>query len=513
MRHAVQLSDIAVDLRDQLSAAQQTIESKNHQLQKQKSYIEQLEEFIRNLRQKQFGSSSEAQDTLQSGLFDEGEAERTEETDPAADTVTVAAHARQSRKPDRIPADLPREEIVHDLSDADKVCPHDGSALRLIGADISEQLDIVPAQIKVLRHVRRTYACPCCEQYVVTAKKPKQPIEKSLAAPGLLAHVATQKYVDALPLYRQTEIYRRIGVELDRTTLANWMVACGRLVQPLINLIHDRMMEQAVLHMDETRVQVLNEPGRSAQQHSYMWVMRSIQHPAVLYRYAPSRSGDVARQLLGDYRGALMVDGYEGYSAVCAAQHLTRLGCWAHARRKFVEAQKAQAKGKTGKADQALAFIQALYRIEQLGKDTSPEERHAMRHAQARPIIDKIRQWMEKSIPNTPPQTLLGKALSYVHNQWPHLIRYLDDGQYPIDNNAAENAIRPFVVGRKNWLFSASPSGATASANLYSLIETAKANGIEPYVYLRRVFTDLPNAQCVEQVEALLPWNVKGGVG
>jgi transposase len=513
MHHAAKSLDNRIDLRDQLSAAQQEIERHRHQLEKQKSYIEQLEEFIRNLRQKQFGASSEGQDPLQVSLFDEGEEAGVDAPESAADTVNVAAHERQPRKAARIPADLPREEIVHDLNDADKLCPHDGSALRLIGADTSEQLDIIPAQIKVLRHVRRKYACPCCEQYVVTAQKPKQPIEKSLAAPGLLAHIATQKYVDALPLYRQTEIYRRIGVELDRTTLANWMMACGRLIQPLINLIHDRMTAQAVLHMDETRVQVLNEPGRSAQQHSYMWVMRSIEQPAVLYRYASSRSGDVAQHLLGDYRGALMVDGYEGYSAVCATQALSRLGCWAHARRKFVEAQKAQAKHKTGKADQALAFIQALYRIEQQVKDTPPQERHTIRQAQAQPIIDNIGRWMEKSIPSTPPQALLGKALAYLHHQWPHLIRYLEDGRYPIDNNAAENAIRPFVVGRKNWLFSASPSGATASANLYSLIETAKANGIEPYVYLRRVFTDLPNAQSVEQIETLLPWNVKGGVG
>ena len=508
MQHAAQSPETAIDLRDQLSAAQQKIE-------RQKSYIDQLEEFIRNLRQKQFGASSEVQDPLQVSLFDEGEEEGEEEgvDGTEAATVTVAAHERQPRKPERIPPDLPREEIIHDLAEAEKVCPHDGSALRLIGTDSSEQLDIIPAQIKVLRHVRRKYACPCCEQYVVTASKPKQPIEKSLAAPGLLAHVATQKYVDGLPLYRQTEIYRRIGIELGRTTLANWMVASGKLIQPLINLIHDHMTAQAVLHMDETRVQVLNEPGRAAQQQSYMWVLRSIEHPAVLYHYAPSRSGDVAKQLLGDYRGALMVDGYEGYTAVCATQQLTRLGCWAHARRKFVEAQKAQAKNKTGKADQALAFIQTLYRVEQLAKDKPPEERRTIRDAQARPIIDKIWQWMEKSVPHTPPQTLLGKALHYLQHQWPHLIRYLDDGQYPIDNNAAENAIRPFVVGRKNWLFSASQSGATASANLYSLIETAKANDIEPYAYLRRVFTDLPNAQSVEQIEALLPWNIKSGVG
>jgi hypothetical protein len=328
MQPAMQSSDTTVDLHAQLSVAQKKIEQ-------QKSYIDQLEEFIRSLHQKQFGASSEAQDTLQSGLFDEGESEPADDSALTEDTVMVAAHERQPRKPARIPAELPREEIIHDLADADKVC----------------------------------------------------------------------------------------------------------------------------------------------------------------------------------YRGALMVDGYEGYSAVCATQALIRLGCWAHARRKFIEAQKAQAKHKTGKADQALAFIQALYRIEQLAKDTSPEERHAIRDTQARPIVDKIRQWMEKSVPHTPPKTLLGKALFYLQHQWPHLIRYLEDGRYPINNNAAENTIRPFVVGRKNWLFSASPSGATASANLYSLIETAKANGIEPYVYLRRVFTDLPNAQRVEQIEALLPWNVKSGGG
>jgi transposase len=504
MPNTAKLADNAVDLHNQLAAAQQEIAHKNNRLEQQKAYIGQLEEFIRNLRQKQFGASSEVQNALQVSLFDETEAEPLE---AEAECIVVAAHQRQSKKSARIPPDLPREEIVHDLVDADKICPHDGTPLKFIGAETSEQLDIIPAQIKVLHHVRKKYACPCCEQYIVTAPKPKQPIEKGIAAPGLLAYVATQKYVDALPLYRQTEIFKRIGVELDRTTLANWMVACGQLIQPLINLIREKMLEQSVLHMDETRVQVLNEPGRSAQQQSYMWVLRSsIQTPAVLYHYAPSRGGDIAKELLGEYRGALMVDGYEGYNGVCTMQNLTRLGCWAHARRKFIDAQKAQAKNKTGKADQALAYIQQLYRIEQLAKEKTPEEHYAIRQTQSQPIIDKLHQWLEKSIPTTPPQTLLGKALFYLQHQWPHLIRYVDDGAYPIDNNAAENAIRPFVIGRKNWLFSASQSGATASANLYSLIETAKANGLEPYAYLRRVFADLPNAQTVEHIEILLPW-------
>jgi transposase len=342
MQNAAKLSSDSVDLHHQLTAAQQKIEQ-------QKNYIDQLEEFIRNLRQKQFGASSEQQNALQPSLFDETESNdhTTADTEESA-SITVAAHTRIVQKSARIPAELPREEIVHDLLDVDKICPHDGTPLKCIGAETSEQLDIVPAQVKVLQHVRRKYACPCCEQYLITAPKPKQPIEKSLAAPGLLAYVATQKYVDALPLYRQTEIFKRIGVDIDRTTLANWMVACGKLIQPLINLIHEKMFDQSVLHMDETRVQVLNEPGRSAQQQSYMWVLRSLEKPAVLYRYAPSRSGDIAKELLGDYHGALMVDGYDGYNGVCTQQQLTRLGCWSHARRKFIEAKKAQAKNKVG---------------------------------------------------------------------------------------------------------------------------------------------------------------------
>lgn len=310
MQNVANLHVNPTDLNDQLSAVQREIENQKNKIEQQKTYIGQLEEFIRNLRQKQFGASSEVQNPLQVSLFDEVETDTAEPLEP--ESITVAAHTRDAKKTVRIPIDLPREEIVHDLADADKVCPHDGATLKCIGSETSEQLDIAPAQIKVLHHVRRKYACPCCEQYMVTAPKPKQPIEKGIAAPGLLAYVATQKYVDALPLYRQTEIFKRIGVELDRTTLANWMVACGKLIQPLINLIHEKMLDQSVLHMDETRVQVLNEPGRTAQQQSYMWVLRSREYPAVLYRYAPSRGGDVAKELLGEYSGALMVDGYEG---------------------------------------------------------------------------------------------------------------------------------------------------------------------------------------------------------
>jgi len=311
------------------------------------------------------------------------------------------------------------------------------------------------------------------------------PSVKATSLPGLLAHIATQKYVDALPLYRQTEIFKRIGVEMDRTTLAIWMVRCGAVVQPLINLLHERMLEQITLHADETHVQVLNEVGRAAETQRFMWVLRSTQPAcaAVLYHYEPTRRGKVITDLLRDFDGALMTNGYVAYSIPCEKNNITHLACWAHARRKFIDAQKIQLKGKTGKADQALAFIQQLYGIEKVIKDKTPAEKYQVRQAQSLAVLQKIKAWLDKSVSHAPPQSLIGKALYYLYKQWPKLIRYVESGDYPIDNNAAENAIRPFVIGRKNWLFSASPKGATASANLYSLIETAKANGLEPYAY------------------------------
>lgn len=503
----------AAELQEKVAFLEAQLDAKSEQLAQQKSYIRHLEEYLKQLRQKPFSPSSEKLSPDQLPIFNE--AEEVEQTNQAeadaepTDTVTVAAHQRNTRPRVSLPAHLPREEVIHDLPEADKVCPHDGSVLKPIGSDDSEQLEYIPAQLKVLLHKRLKYACPCCEQHLVTAAKPKQPIAKSLAGPGLLAAIATQKYCDALPLYRQSELFKRMGIALDRTNLANWMIKCGELSQPLINLLHERLLEQPVIHMDETPVQVLNEPGKMAQSQSYMWVQASAgDMPVRLFHYAPTRAQVVPLERLSEQTQAIMTDGYEGYGKACDDYQITRLGCWAHARRKFVDAQKLQPKGKTGKADQALAFIQKLYRIEAELKDQPPNERHNVRQQQARPVIDKLHHWLQKGLPNVPPQSVLGKALAYLHNQWPRLIRYLDDGRYPIDNNLAENAIRPFAIGRKNWLFSNSQAGARASANLYSLIETAKANGLNPYRYLLRIFTDLPNAQTVEDIEDLLPCRV-----
>ena len=384
----MQSADAITQYEREIGLLREQNDALNGTLQHLRQYIEQLEEFIRSGRRKQFGPHSERLVDPHPSLFDEPEtlasdAEGEPEGDEATEAAKAPAPAQKRRKKFRIPPELPRVEIIHDLPESEKVCPHDGTPLKHIDSEIHEQLDIIPAQVQVLRHIRHTYACPCCEQHVVTAGKPRQPIEKSMASPRLLATIATQKYVDGLPLYRQAATFARMGLELDRTTQANWMMKCGSLIQPLINLIHEHMLEQPVLHMDETRVQVLDEPGRKPQSQSHMWVIRSTGRPAVLFHYAPTRNAEVPKQLLGDYQGALMVDAYEGYSPVCLNPGITRLGCWAHARRGFFDAKQAYGMNRTGKADEALALIQELYRIEQEAKGKPPDERLALRQGQS----------------------------------------------------------------------------------------------------------------------------------
>lgn len=487
------------------------------QLAEEKEKTARLNEQIKYLLAKRFGPSSEKTSTDQLGLFNEAE-ETVFETGEAVEpkTTTVQSSHTRHRKPRvSIPDTLPREDVVYDIPESEKVCPHDGARLTVIGSEDHEQLEIIPAKVKAIRHKRLKYACPCCDKHIIVAPKPQQPIEKSIASPSVLAYIATQKYADALPLYRQSEMFKRIGIELDRTNMANWMVKCGELVQPLINLLTDHVHNQPCLHMDETTLQVLNEPGKAAQSKSYMWVMAHTgNQPASVYHYADTRSQQIPIHLLSSDNAAIMVDGYEGYHLACTEYGITRLGCWAHARRKFKDAQAlhrgaGRKKGKTGKADQALAYIQKLYAIEKKMKDDPPDKRYEARQKDAKPILEKLKAWTAKSLHTIAPKTKIGEALVYLNNQWGRLTTYLDDGHYPIDNNAAERAIRPFTIGRKNWMFSQSQAGAKASANLYSLIETAKSNELNTYDYLQHIFKELPNAQNAEQIEALLPWNVR----
>lgn len=482
--------------------------------QLQAKYAALLEQ-IRLFQHQRFGASSEKFHSDQQDLFNEAEATAEEipieEVDDALSAPEGASSARK-RGRKALPPELPRIEVIHDLPEEQRHCP-EGHELKVIGEEVSEQLDIIPAKIQVIRHIRKKYACPCCEAHVKTAAAPEQPIPKSNASPGLLAWIVTSKFLDALPLYRQSGMLQRIGITIARGTLAAWVIRCGELIQPLINLLREQLLLYDIQQMDETTIQVLKETGKKAQSKSYIWVQRGGPpgRQVLLFTYDSSRGQHVADALLADYQGYLQTDGYGGYDPVCANNELIQVGCFAHARRKFDEALKAQGKGraiKAGKASKGLIYIQKLYRIEKQIKDLEPEERYQERQQQAVPLFDEIRTWLDKSLPQVPPTSLTGKALYYLDNQWDKLICYCKDGRLEIDNNATERTIRPFVIGRNNWLFADTVEGARASGNLYSLIETVKAHDLEPYRYLRHVFKELPRAQSLEEIEQLLPWHV-----
>ena len=494
----------------------QALISNNNELMSKNEWLEQR---LRLLMHKRFAASSEKAPSNQCDLFNEAEHELStlDATEPDTSendilSVQVSAHTRPALGRRPLPKDLQRVRQEHDLSDEEKQCSCCGGELHRIGEEVSEQLDIIPAKIQVIENVRFKYGCRSCENGVSTAAMPAQPIPGSIASPGLLSFIATSKYVDGLPLYRQEKfLLARLGVDIARATTSMWMVRCGSLIQPLINLMRDRLLEAPLIHCDETRTQVLNESGKPAKSQSYMWVQVAepiVGQKIILFDYDPGRSRSVPLRLLEGFKGYLQTDGYEGYTAVGQREGVINQGCWAHARRKFDEAVKGQKdKHKTGKAHIGLTYIRKLYRIEHTIKESPPDERARVRQEQSQPILQQLRQWLDKSLPQVPPKTLLGKALTYLNNQWHKLIRYCEAGYLRMDNNLAENAIRPFVVGRKAWLFSQSVEGAKASANLYSLVETAKACGLEPCGYLRAVFTELPKADSIEAIEQLLPWN------
>ena len=501
--------------RDQISALKSEIVGLT-------AHIKILEEQLRLASVKTFTPSSEKLASLgHPDLFNEAEAFGTKpESEAQASEIIVPAHKRERGKRKPIDPQLPRTRIEHDIPDDQKTCAC-GCQLTRIGETTSEQIGMVPARAFVKQHVRFKYACRSCEgashdgKAVITAPMPAQPLPKSNCSPELAAFITVSKYADGLPLYRLEGILARYHISVSRTAMACWMIKLGDLVQPLIDLFNAQQLAYDVLQMDETSVQVLKEEGRAAKDKSYMWVRRggAPGQTSVLFDYAATRAGAVPLRLLVDYRGFLQTDDYAGYNASGRRDGVKHVGCLDHARRKFVEAVKAQhaiAGQERGLAPEALLIIRKLYAIEKLARDAqmSAEQRHKLRQDKSKPIWDELRAWLDRNLGAVPPQSLTGKAINYLAADWPRLIRYLDDGRVEISNVLCENAIRPFVIGRKNWLFSDTPAGAHASAKLYSIIETAKAAGIEPYAYLRHIFAGLPQATTPADVQALLPWNI-----
>jgi transposase len=481
-----------------------------------------LEELIRLLKNEIFGRKSEKRPTPESDqqqlyLFNEAEKGPDPEKEKPEEII-VPAHARKKPGRKALPADLPRIEVVHDLAEEEKTCEC-GSPLSRIGEEVSEKLDIIPAKMQVIRHIRYKYACKNCEGVesdgptVKIAPPPAQIIPKGIATPGLVAHILTSKFEDALPFYRQEKIFARLGVDIPRSSMCGWAVKVAEQCEPLLSLLQNEIRSGPLINIDETPVQVMNEPGRSNTSTSYMWVFRGGPpgRPALMYQYHPTRSGQVPGEFLKGYRGYIQTDGYNGYDALGRREGIYLVGCWAHARRKFVEVVKAASgSGRKGHADTALDYIGKLYAVEKSARqnDLDADQIVALRREKSGPVLAEFKIWLDALEKQTPPKGLLGKAVNYTLKNWKRLGRYLENGHITPDNNAAENAIRPFVLGRKNWLFAGHPNGAAASSALFSLIETAKANGLKPYFYLRYLFERLPLACTESEYRALLPTNL-----
>jgi transposase len=508
-------------------------ENKNQLLQEQcrskEAECRNLEERYRVLEEKHltlvrmfFGKRSEKltpEDETQGLLFNEAEdgiaAEDARSPSDEAAVIQVQAHERKKRGRKPIPDNIPREEVIHDLSDDEKKCPCCGNARPLIGTEESEELDIVPAKVTVLHHVKKKYG-PCgCDDFlhtgkpeVITAKAPERMIPGSIASPGLLSYVITSKFADALPFYRQSKIFARIGVELSRATLCNWTIGAYERMEELFSVFIEEIKKGTFMRMDETTVQVLREEGRRPEAKSYMWV--AIGYPArgrplVLYQYHPSRSREIPYAFLDGFTGYLQTDGYDGYNLAAGRDGIIHVGCFAHARRYFFDASKLNK--KDSRAHRALDFIRKLYEIENRLRvqKISPETFVEKRKKEALPLLDDFHSWLVRIEPEVVPSSRTGQAVAYALNEWDKLIRYLDADFLTPDNNEIERAIRPFVIGRKNWLFSNTPRGAQASAAMYSLIESAKANKIEPYHYLRFLFTHLPLVSDKKSLRSMLP--------
>jgi transposase len=495
------LRALAKQLMSELDETRQMVAEQAHDIHFKDTHIRKLTHEIAVLRRYRFGKKSEQLGGEQGLLLED-----TVDADIAAieqelinlggqppDQKSVSRPKRQA-----LPPELPRVQIRHEPHATTCAC---GCQMQRIGEDITEKLDYTPGVFSVERHIRGKWACRQCET-LAQAPMPAQVIDKGIATAGLLAHVLVAKYADHLPLYRQEQIFARAGVKVPRSTLAEWVGVCGVRLQPLVDALRGAILNEPVVHVDETPVQVL-QPGSQKTHRAYLWayapgVFQDLK--TVVYDFTEGRSGAHARAFLGDWRGQLICDDYGGYKA-CFEHGIAEVGCMAHARRKFYELHQS---GKSLIAEQALKSIAQLYEIEAQGAGLAPEARQQLREQQARPIAEALHAWMQAHRIKVPEGTGIARALDYSLKRWAALTRYLDDGRLPIDNNWVENQIRPIALGRKNWLFAGSQRAGRRAAAVMSLIQSAKINGHDPYAYLKDVLTRLPTHPN-NRIEELLP--------
>lgn len=490
----------------------QVIADRDHVIEELQKLLALKEEQLRLAKQKRFGASSEKL-PFQGDFFDEAELEQAlSDVEQRLAEAGEAPRSKPARKKREGFSDkLPRVRVDLTLNDEEKA-----GASRTFFTKIKEELDIVKAKAQVIEYWQEKAVFEDGEgETIKAAARQPHPLGKCIASIQLLAYILIAKYADALPLYRLEKILGRYGGNISRTAMANWIIRLDDVFKPLINLLQEHQRSGDYLQADETRIQVLKETGKVATSDKWMWLIRGgpPDRPVVLFHYDASRSEEVPSRLLEGFEGVLQTDGYAGYNKVCRDNPITRIGCWDHARRKFVEASKAAPSKKKGqkvsKADVAIGKIRKLYAIEERIKGLEPERKTEQRQQLAQPVLDDLKAWLLTNASRVPKDSLTSKAITYTLNQWDYLTGYISDGKLYISNALAENAIRPFAVGRRNWLFADTSRGAHASATVYSLIETAKANGLEPYEYLRHVLMHIATADTVEKVEALLPWNIK----
>jgi transposase len=504
-------------LRALILAQHQELVSKDEQLLSREREIEHLKLLLSKLHRMQFGRKSEklARQIEQLELRLEELQSNDSEKEPAPSEpasllpswgATTAKAARRG-----LPDHLPRQTRRHDPKET--VCPQCQGELRKLGEDVSEMLEYVPASFVVIRHVRTKLSCTKCD-CIVQAEAPSRPIERGAAGPGLLAHVLVSKYCDHQPLYRQSEIYARQGVELERSTLADWVGASSRLVEPLVEALRDYVMEAGKLHADDTPVPVL-APGNGRTKTGRLWTYVRDDRPAgdsaapaVWFAYSPDRKGEHPERHLRKFHGTLQADAYAGFNQLYTDGRIEPAACWAHVRRHFYDLEQAHA---SPIAREVLQRIGTIYKVEEQIRGKPPEERRTVRQAQSKPLLDALRQWRETTLSKLSRKSETTAAIRYALSRWDALARYIEDGHIEIDNNAAERSLRGVALGRKNYLFAGSDAGGERAAAIYSLIGSAKLNGLNPEAYLRELLTRIADHP-INRIEELLPWNLVAGV-